>query len=87
MASKSAKVSKSAAFSDTPDPIFPAIEKHRQAWEAFGEACKRADDVEAEKDGRRSPPPKVGLHASGEFERLARKAFLKTPIIAARECA
>jgi hypothetical protein len=36
-----------------PDPIFAAIERHREAIAAFESACRRTDNVTAQQQGRR----------------------------------
>jgi hypothetical protein len=73
------KASKHAAGPEPQDPVFTAIERHRQAWEAFGEAAKRADTIQAGRDGRTvTPDEESAYHASSEFEAGARKAFLRT---------
>jgi hypothetical protein len=49
-----------APTSDTPDPILAAISRHREAWDAFGVACKRADPAEAAL-AEPSPRPIIGF--------------------------
>jgi hypothetical protein len=41
-----------STLADAPDPIFAAIRRHREAWDAFGVASTRADEAEAARDRR-----------------------------------
>ena len=52
------------------DPIFAAIERHKAAWDAFGEAGPAADNILAKQQGRVVTQSDCdALDAASEFER------------------
>ena len=54
------------------DPIFAAIERHKAAWDAFGEAGPAADKNPAKQQGRVVTQSDCdALDAASEFEREA----------------
>jgi hypothetical protein len=64
---------------EAPDPIFAAIRRHKEAWDAFGVASRRADEVEAQREGRVvTAAEESASAAAGAFERGCCKAFLRT---------
>jgi len=44
------------AHAGEPDPIFPAIDRHRRLEVAFGDTCKLTDKVAAQEEGRTITP-------------------------------
>jgi hypothetical protein len=54
------------ATAGEPDPIFPAIDRHRRLEAAFDDVCRLTDEVAAKQDGREITPSDEELydHAS-----------------------
>jgi hypothetical protein len=68
-----------STLADAPDPIFAAIRRHTEAWDAFGVASKRADEAEAARERRTVTTEEESAAAAGSaLERGCSEAFLRT---------
>ena len=60
------------AATNEPDPIFAAIERHKEAWQAFSAACDPTDEISADQEGRAiTEDDEAAWDASEEAEREA----------------
>jgi hypothetical protein len=74
-----------AASSDV-DPIFAAIERHREAWRAFSAACDLTDSVLAEEQGREVTKADKAAYEAYNAEQEALAALFATPPITLPAC-
>ena len=64
------------------DPVFAAIERHKEAWRAFDVACDMADGPLADEQGREvTEADEAAYEACNAAEQEAKAAFLATPPI------
>jgi hypothetical protein len=75
-----ATVKIAAAESVAVDPIFAAVDRHREAWRAFDAACSRTDNVVAEQEGRDvTDADEAAYDAANQSEVEAFDAFITLP--------
>jgi hypothetical protein len=75
-----ATVKRAAGSTDSADPIFAAIERHKEAWRAFDTACSRTDNVVAEEEGREvTEADEAAWSASNAFEEEVFEALVTLP--------
>ncbi len=62
------------------DPIFAAIDRHKDAWRSFLPACNLTDEVLAEQQGREVTEADEAVYeAAGDAEIEALEALIETP--------
>ena len=62
------------------DPIFAAIQRHKEAWRAFGEVCSITDTVAAREEGREVTAADEAVHeAASDAEYAARDELFQSP--------
>ena len=72
------------ASSAGPDPVFSAIERHKEAHRAFEEAIRRTDEVAAEQQGREITQAERDADAAASAaESEALDALLELPPVTA----
>ena len=72
--------SASLTLQSTPDPIFAAIERHRDAWRYFESVLNRVDEVLARQHGREVTPEDERVYeAASRVECAAMATLCDTP--------
>ena len=70
----------SLALAANPDPIFAAIEWHREAWRIFDATCGLTDNVVADREGREvTPDDEAAYEAANDAEEAALANMCETP--------